>query len=114
MSIKKIPVDPYLKTMREGHGGNKPNPWRDVPDTDAVAAAMWTMTGAIADFVDACRSHPQIGYRGAVTNLVDIVGAFEAVPKSVTVPQFAKLTDEEREMLAAGRGDEPPAPAVES
>jgi len=74
--------EPYLRRLRARTV--EKNPLAALADSDVVSSAYVRLSHALADFVDAARAHPDLGYGKALGVLLGLVGGFPAVKDAST------------------------------
>lgn len=93
--IKPGGLDYLLRAFRFASRRPRPHPWASIPNSQPAIDAADRMTAAIADFIDAARAIPGIGYEQARANLAAVVRMLPAAPNPATM----RVTAEEIALL---------------
>lgn len=77
------------------------------PAAQRIEDATQRLYTALADVIDAIRSHPDYSYEDAVDTITDITATLPEPPAEMPIPAATTLTRAEERALLEGRGDTP-------
>ena len=112
-AAKQPPLDTILKAWHDTSVPTKAIKFLNAkfplngPQNQAVENATVNLCAAMAYYVDAHRTHPELSYSGALSGIAGLYNALPKPEKTALVPEGLALTPDERVALTEGKGDRP-------